>query len=118
MRRGTSAAGKKEERKKKKKKKEEEKKEEEEEEEFYLDSNDFGFVCAGVINMSGYQRNARYSLSCLLQNNICFSVVFLTRAPREGGACTFSDGPTTAKNRMKVRGKAGPKGWSGGNSPR
>ena len=32
-----------------------------------IDSNDFGFICDGVINMRGYERNTSYNLSCLLQ---------------------------------------------------
>ena len=34
---------------------------------FYLDSNDFGFICSGVSNVGGYKRSAWYNLSCLLQ---------------------------------------------------
>ena len=34
--------------------------------EFRPDSNDFDFICAGVSNVGGYQRNARYNLSSLL----------------------------------------------------
>ena len=34
---------------------------------FCLDSNGFGFICAGISNVGGYKRNAWYKLSCLLQ---------------------------------------------------
>ena len=34
--------------------------------ELRLESNDFGFICAGVSNMGGYKRNAWYNLSYLL----------------------------------------------------
>ena len=34
------------------------------------------------------------------------------------GVCIFSNGSTTAKNRMKMRGKVGPKGRSEGSCPR
>ena len=47
--------------KKKRKKKERKKKE------CHLDSNDFGFIHAGVSNMVSYKRNVWYNLSCLLQ---------------------------------------------------
>ena len=33
---------------------------------FLLDSNDFGFTCAGVSNVGGYKRNVWYNPSCLL----------------------------------------------------
>ena len=34
-------------------------------EEFRLDSNDFGFIWAGVSNMVSYKTNVWYNLSCL-----------------------------------------------------
>ena len=37
---------------------------------FRLDSNNFGFSCAGVCNVGGYRRSARYNLSCLLHTGI------------------------------------------------
>ena len=43
-------------------------KKEEEKIQFRLDSNDFGFICAGISNMVSSKRNIRqYNLSCLLQ---------------------------------------------------
>ena len=35
--------------------------------EFRLDSNEFGFICAGISNVSSYERSAGYNLSCMLQ---------------------------------------------------
>ena len=34
---------------------------------FRLDSNDFGFIFAGVSNVVSYRRNVWYNLSCVLQ---------------------------------------------------
>ena len=41
------------------------------ENEFRLDSNDCCFVCYDVSSVVGYDRNARYNLSCLLQTYCC-----------------------------------------------
>ena len=51
-----------------KKKKKERKKErrKKERKKSRLDSNYFGFICAGVNNVVSYERNVRYNLSCLL----------------------------------------------------
>ena len=35
--------------------------------EFRLESNKFGFICAGASIVGGYKRNVQYNLSCLLQ---------------------------------------------------
>ena len=46
-------------------KKKKKKKKEEEEKEFRLDSNDCGFICAGVNFVGGYKWHALFYLSCL-----------------------------------------------------
>ena len=43
--------------------------------EFRLDSNDFGFSCAGVSNVVSYKRNVWYYLSCLLQIYCRLSII-------------------------------------------
>ena len=49
----------------------EQKKKRKKKKKFRLDRNDFGFICAGVSNMGGHERNASYNLSCLLQPYFC-----------------------------------------------
>ena len=46
---------------------------EKEEKEFRLDSNDCGFICAGVNFVGGYKWHALFYLSCLEQTYYCFS---------------------------------------------
>ena len=50
----------------------EEEEEEEEEEKFRLDSDDFGFIWAGVSNMVSYKTNVWYNLSCFVTNLLLF----------------------------------------------
>ena len=53
--------------KEKRKKKKKKKKKKKEEERVCLNSNDFGFILAGVSNVVIYKRNVWYNFNCLLQ---------------------------------------------------